>query len=49
MAEGSLGSGEEVSVVGSDVSDLDVVSEVGEGVRTPGSWTEVGSVVSEGF
>ena len=41
--------GEETSVVGSDVSDLDVVSEASEGMRTPGSWTEVGSVVSEGF
>ena len=28
-------------------SDIDVVSEMSEGRSTPGSWTEVGSVVSE--
>ena len=27
-------------------SDLDIVSEAGDGTHTPGSWTEVGSVVS---
>ena len=27
-------------------SDLDIVSEVGDGTHTPASWTEVGSVVS---
>ena len=30
-----------------DVSDGDVVSEVGDGMSTPESWTEVGSQVSE--
>ncbi len=44
----SQGSGEHASQAGSE-SDLDVVSEVSEGVRTPGSWTEVGSVVSEEY
>lgn len=44
----SQGSGVHASRAGSE-SDLDVVSEVGEGVRTPGSWTEVGSVVSEEY
>lgn len=29
-------------------SDLDVLSEAGDGVSTPGSWTEVGSSVSGG-
>lgn len=44
----SQGTGEHASQAGSE-SDMDVVSEVGEGVRTPGSWTEVGSVVSEEY
>ena len=35
------------SQVGSE-SDLDVLSEAGDGVNTPGSWTEVGSSVSGG-
>lgn len=39
------GSAERVSRVGS-MSDMDFVSEVG-GISTPGSWTEVGSQVSE--
>jgi len=39
-------SGEHVSQMGSD--DMDVLSEFG-GVSTPGTWTEVGSVVSEDF
>jgi hypothetical protein len=39
-------SGEHVSQMGSD--DMDVLSDFG-GVSTPGTWTEVGSVVSEDF
>jgi len=39
-------SGEHVSQLGSD--DMDVLSDFG-GVSTPGTWTEVGSVVSEDF
>lgn len=39
-------SGEHVSHMGSD--DMDVLSDFG-GVSTPGTWTEVGSVVSEDF
>ena len=30
-----------------DMSDVDIVSDIGEGSYTPSSWTEVGSVVSE--
>ncbi|KAL8947656.1 MAG: hypothetical protein Q9222_006089 [Ikaeria aurantiellina] len=41
------GSGERVSRAGS-VSDMDVMSEM-SGVSTPGSWTELGSQVSEDF
>ncbi|KAL8672469.1 MAG: hypothetical protein Q9168_003072 [Polycauliona sp. 1 TL-2023] len=41
------GSGEEISRVGS-VSDMDVMSQV-SGMSTPGSWTELGSQVSEDF
>lgn len=41
-------SGEHLSRVGSEVG-LDVWSEAGERVSTPGSWTEVGSVVSEDY
>ena len=42
------GSGEEVWQPRSGAtSDVDVVSVDGEGISTPGSWTEVGSVVSE--
>ncbi|KAI4115689.1 MAG: hypothetical protein LQ345_003765 [Seirophora villosa] len=40
-------SGERVSMAGS-ISDMDFMSEAG-GISTPGSWTEVGSQVSEGF
>lgn len=29
------------------MSDVDIVSEAGDGIYTPSSWTEVGSVVSE--
>jgi hypothetical protein len=40
------GSGEDVG--GDDASSInDVMSEDGDGMNTPGSWTEVGSVVSE--
>jgi len=39
-------SGEHVSQMGSD--DMDVLSDFG-GASTPGTWTEVGSVVSEDF
>ncbi|KAL9040142.1 MAG: hypothetical protein Q9180_002098 [Flavoplaca navasiana] len=39
------GSGEEISRIGS-VSDMDVVSQA-SGMSTPGSWTELGSQVSE--
>lgn len=42
-----VGSGERLSRVGS-ISDMDVLSEAGI-VSTPGSWTEVGSVVSEDY
>ncbi|KAL8929230.1 MAG: hypothetical protein Q9208_001313 [Pyrenodesmia sp. 3 TL-2023] len=41
------GKGERISRTGS-VSDMSVMSEVG-GISTPGSWTEVGSQVSEDF
>lgn len=41
------GSGERISRIGS-VSDMDVMSEV-SGVDTPGSWSEVGSRVSEDY
>ncbi|KAL8859273.1 MAG: hypothetical protein Q9178_004211 [Gyalolechia marmorata] len=41
------GSGEEISRVGS-VSDMDVMSQA-SGMSTPGSWTELGSQVSEDF
>ena len=44
---GSEGGGATFSHVGSE-SDLDVLSEAGDGVATPGSWTEVGSLVSGG-
>ena len=37
------GTGEHVE----NMSDVDMVSEIEEGTNTPGSWTEVGSVVSE--
>ena len=40
-------SGEHASQMGSE--DLDVISEDGRGVNTPGSWTEVGSQVSEDY
>lgn len=39
-------SGEHVSQIGSD--DLDVLSEI-DGISTPGSWTEAGSVSSEDY
>ena len=39
---------ERVSRTGSETG-LDVWSEVGESVSTPGSWTEVGSVVSDDY
>ena len=39
--------GEHVSQIGSD--DLDVLSEVGPGISTPGSWTDVGSQISEEY
>lgn len=46
--EGSqAGSGEHASQMGSE--DLDVISEDGRGINTPGSWTEVGSQVSEDY
>lgn len=41
------GTGERISRAGS-VSDMSAMSEVG-GISTPGSWTEVGSQVSEDF
>ncbi|KAL8725734.1 MAG: hypothetical protein Q9166_007184 [cf. Caloplaca sp. 2 TL-2023] len=41
------GSGERISRSGS-VGDMDVMSEV-SGVSTPGSWTELGSQISEDF
>ncbi|KAI4243876.1 MAG: hypothetical protein L6R40_003258 [Gallowayella cf. fulva] len=41
------GSGERISRAGS-VSDMDVMSQI-SGVSTPGSWTELGSQVSEDF
>ncbi|KAL8808835.1 MAG: hypothetical protein Q9223_003562 [Gallowayella weberi] len=41
------GSGERISRAGS-VSDMDVMSQV-SGISTPGSWTELGSQVSEDF
>lgn len=39
--------GEHASQMGSE--DLDVISEDGRGINTPGSWTEVGSQVSEDY
>ena len=48
-AMSDVGSGDDVgraSQLGSE-SDMDVMSEVAGGVSTPGSWTDVGSVVSE--
>jgi len=43
-----VGSGEEVWAPRSGAtSEADVMSVDGEGISTPGSWTEVGSVVSE--
>ncbi|KAL8832561.1 MAG: hypothetical protein Q9191_000185 [Dirinaria sp. TL-2023a] len=39
-------SGEHVSQIGSD--DMDVLSEI-DGISTPGSWTEAGSVSSEDY
>ena len=39
-------SGEHVSQFGSD--DMDVLSEI-DGISTPGSWTEAGSVSSEDY
>ncbi|KAK0507447.1 hypothetical protein JMJ35_009970 [Cladonia borealis] len=39
--------GEHASQMGSE--DLDVISEDGRGVNTPGSWTDVGSQVSEDY
>ena len=46
VAEGSLaGSMEHASQVGTE--DMDVMSEFGEGISTPSTWTEVGSQVSE--
>ncbi|KAL8720754.1 MAG: hypothetical protein Q9225_002420 [Loekoesia sp. 1 TL-2023] len=46
--EGSeTGSGERVSRIGS-MSDMDVMSEIGA-ISTPGSWSEVGSRVSEEY
>lgn len=41
------GSGEEVGPASSMDGDLDVMSDFG-GISTPGTWTEVGSEVSEG-
>ena len=38
-------SAEHVSQAGTE--DMDVVSDFGEGINTPGTWTEVGSQVSE--
>ncbi|MCJ1381203.1 hypothetical protein MMC17_004312 [Xylographa soralifera] len=42
-AASDAGTGEHVG----NMSDVDMVSDVGEGSYTPSSWTEVGSVVSE--
>ena len=42
-AVSDAGTGEHIG----NISDVDMVSEIGEGTNTPGSWTEVGSVVSE--
>ncbi|KAL8782929.1 MAG: hypothetical protein Q9213_004985 [Squamulea squamosa] len=42
-----VGSGERISRAGS-VSDMDIISQV-SGMSTPGSWTELGSQVSEDF
>ncbi|KAL8942775.1 MAG: hypothetical protein Q9216_001460 [Gyalolechia sp. 2 TL-2023] len=42
-----IGSGERISRIGS-ISDMDVMSEV-SGIDTQGSWSEVGSRVSEDF
>ncbi len=48
VGEGSQAdSGEHASQTGSE--DLDVISEDGRGINTPGSWTEVGSQVSEDY
>ena len=44
--DAQVGATDNASQAGSE-SDLDLVSEIGEGTSTPGSWTEVGSVVSE--
>ncbi|KAL9595491.1 MAG: hypothetical protein Q9219_006420 [cf. Caloplaca sp. 3 TL-2023] len=41
------GTGERVSRIGS-MSDMDVMSEIG-GISTPGSWSEVGSRISEDY
>ncbi|KAL8762110.1 MAG: hypothetical protein Q9184_001826 [Pyrenodesmia sp. 2 TL-2023] len=46
-ATSETGTGERISRVGS-VSDMSIMSEV-DGINTPGSWTEVGSQVSEDF
>ncbi|KAL9000416.1 MAG: hypothetical protein Q9169_000933 [Polycauliona sp. 2 TL-2023] len=46
-ASSEADSGEEISRVG-NVSDMDVMSQV-SGMSTPGSWTELGSQVSEDF
>lgn len=47
-ADGShTGTGEHASQVGSE--DMDVLSDDEAGVSTPGSWSEVGSQVSEGY
>lgn len=43
IAASDAGTGEHVE----NMSDIDMVSDVGEGPYTPSSWTEVGSVVSE--
>lgn len=45
--DSQAGSGEHASQMGSE--DLDVISEEGRDVNTPGSWTEVGSQVSEDY
>ena len=42
-AASDAGTGEHVE----NMSDVDMVSDIGEGTYTPSSWTEVGSVVSE--
>lgn len=48
QTEGSqTGSGEHASQMGSE--EMDVLSEDGIGISTPGSWTEVGSQVSEEY